>query len=74
MTLAWPSLVENLLLQFMNMTSLMMVGRLGSSALAGVGVANQVSMLLQVVFMGLSIGNTSLVARSVGAQRFADAR
>jgi len=74
MALAWPSLVENLLLQFMNMTSLMMVGRLGSSALAGVGVANQVSMLLQVVFMGLSIGNTSLVARSVGAQRFADAR
>jgi putative MATE family efflux protein len=74
LALAWPSLVENLLLQFMNMASLMMVGRLGSNALAGVGVANQVSMLLQVLFMGLSIGNTSLVARSVGARRDEDAR
>src|SRR5687768_8255318 len=69
LALAWPSLVENLLLQFMMMASLMMVGRLGSSALAGVGVANQVAQLLQVLFMGLSIGNTSLVARSVGARR-----
>ena len=74
LALAWPSLVENLLLQCMMMASLMMVGRLGSSALAGVGVANQVAQLLQVLFMGLSIGNTSLVARSVGARRFDDAR
>lgn len=65
--LAWPSLVENLLLLAMNMASLMMVGRLGSAAMAGVGIANQVAMLLQVVFMGLSVGNTALVARSVGA-------
>ena len=74
LALAWPSLVENLLLQFMMMASLMMVGRLGSTALAGVGVANQVAQLLQVVFMGLSVGNTALVARSVGARRFDDAR
>ncbi len=58
----------------MSMASLMMVGRLGSEALAGVGVANQVAMLLQVVFQGLAVGNTSLVARSVGAQRYADAQ
>src|SRR5688500_20297195 len=74
LALAWPSLVETLLLQFMMMASLMMVGRLGSTSLAGVGVANQVAQLLQVVFMGLSVGNTSLVARSVGARRFDDAR
>lgn len=74
LSLAWPSLVENLLLQLMMMGSLMMVGRLGSGALAGVGVANQVAQLLQVLFMGLSVGNTSLVARSVGARRYEDAR
>ncbi len=53
--LAWPSLLENLLLLAMNMASLMMVGRLGSAAMAGIGIANQVAMLLQVVFMGLSV-------------------
>jgi putative MATE family efflux protein len=74
LALAWPSLVENMLLQLMTMASLMMVGRLGPASLAGVGVANQVAMLLQVVFQGLSVGNTALVARSVGAQRFDDAR
>jgi putative MATE family efflux protein len=74
MALAWPSLVENVLLLVMNMASLMMVGRLGPAAMAGVGLAGQVAMLLQVVFQGLSIGNTSLVARSVGAGRFGDAQ
>ena len=67
LALAWPSLVENLLLLFMGMASLMMVGRLGPSAMAGVGAANQVANLLVVLFSGLAIGNTSLVARAVGA-------
>jgi putative MATE family efflux protein len=49
------------------MASLMMVGRLGPAAVAGVGIANQVANLLIVLFSGLAIGNTSLVARAVGA-------
>ena len=74
LALAWPSLVENVLLLFMSMASLMMVGRLGSAAMAGVGVANQVSMLLQVIFQGLAVGNTSLVARAVGSGKYDDAQ
>lgn len=72
--LAWPSLVENVLLLAMGMISLMMVGRLGPAAMAGVGVANQVANLLIVVFSGLAVGNTALVARAVGAGRPYDAR
>ena len=67
LSLAWPSLVENLLLLAMSMASLMMVGRLGPAAMAGVGIANQVAMLLQVLFMGLSVGNLALVARATGS-------
>jgi putative MATE family efflux protein len=74
LALAWPSLVENLLLLVMNMASLMMVGRLGPAAMAGVGIANQMAMLLQVIFMGLAVGNTALVARAVGAGQHAVAR
>src|SRR6266542_1781594 len=68
-SLAWPSLAENVLLLFMGMASLMMVGRLGPAAVAGVGAANQVANLLVVMFSGLAVGNTSLVARAVGAGR-----
>jgi putative MATE family efflux protein len=69
MALAWPSLGENVLLLLMGMISLMMVGRLGPAAVAGVGIANQVANLLIVLFSGLAVGNTSLVARAVGAGR-----
>lgn len=72
--LAWPSLAENVLLLLMGMISLMMVGRLGPSAVAGVGLANQVAQLLVVVFSGLAVGNTALVARSVGAGNLQGAR
>jgi putative MATE family efflux protein len=74
LALAWPSLVENVLLLVMGMASLMMVGRLGPSAMAGVGLANQVAQLVVVVFSGLAVGNTALVARAVGAGRSAAAR
>jgi putative MATE family efflux protein len=67
LSLAWPSLVENVLLTAMGIVSMMMVGRLGATAVAGVGAANQVMNLLIVVFGGLAVGTTSLVARRVGA-------
>ena len=66
-SLAWPSIVENLLLVLVGIASMMMVGRLGATAVAGVGAANQVANLLIVIFSGLSVGNTALVARSVGS-------
>lgn len=66
-SLAWPSLVENVLLTAMGIVSMLMVGRLGASAVAGVGAANQVMNLLIVVFGGLAVGTTSLVARRVGS-------
>ena len=67
LALAWPSLVENVLLTTMGIISMMMVGRLGAAAVAGVGAANQVMNLLIVVFSGLAVGTTALVARRVGA-------
>jgi len=45
-----------------------MVGRLGASAIAAVGLSMQPLFLGQGVFMGLSVGTTALVARFIGAQ------
>lgn len=65
--LAWPSLVENLLQTMLGFVDLVFVGQLGPDAIAGVGLGNQLMVLLQVLFMGLAVGNTALVARAIGA-------
>ncbi|NBQ62088.1 MAG: hypothetical protein EBU40_07400, partial [Proteobacteria bacterium] len=50
LALAWPSVVENLLLLMLNTGSLMMVGHLGSAAMASVGAAGQISNVVIIVF------------------------
>src|SRR5512141_3149147 len=65
--LAWPSLIENLLQTMLGFVDLVFVGQLGADAIAGVGLGNQLMFLLQVSFMGLSVGNQALVARAIGA-------
>jgi putative MATE family efflux protein len=71
--LAWPSLVENLLQTMLGFVDLAFVGRLGPDAIAGVGLGSQLMFLLQVLFMGLAVGNTALVARAIGAKNHRDA-
>jgi len=73
LTLAWPSLVENLLQTMLGVVDLIFVGQLGPDAIAGVGLGNQLMFLLIVLFMGLAVGNTALVARAIGAQDKAEA-
>lgn len=66
--LAWPSLIENILQTMLVFVDLVFVGQLGPDAIAGIGLGGQLMFLLQVLFMGLAVGNTALVARSIGAQ------
>lgn len=66
--LAWPSLLESLLQTMLGVVDLIFVGSLGADAIAGVGLGSRLMMVLQVLFMGLSVGNTALVARAVGAK------
>jgi len=71
--LAWPSLVENILQTMLGFVDLIFVGQLGPDAIAGIGLGNQIMFLLQVLFMGLAVGNTALVARAVGAKDMREA-
>ena len=68
MRLAWPSLIENLLQTMLLVCDMIFVGQLGADSIAGVGLGSQLMTLLQVLFMGLAVGNTALVARAIGAQ------
>ena len=74
LALAWPSLVENLLLMMLNTGSLMMVGHLGARPMASVGAAGQISNVIIIVFSGIAAGTTALVARAVGAGNGVEAR
>ena len=66
--LAWPSLIENLLQTMLGVVDLIFVGKLGADAIAGIGLGTQLMFLLQVLYMGLAVGNTALVARAIGAK------
>jgi len=65
--LAWPSVADNLLATMVNIVAMIMVGSLGPTAIAAVGLSNQLIWLAQVVFLALGVGSTALVARAIGA-------
>ena len=65
--IAWPALVELLLVQLTSMVDMMMVGNIGPLAISAVGYTNQPKFLLSTMFMSLNVGNTALVARARGA-------
>jgi len=66
--LAIPAVMRNLLQTVIQMVSLMIVGSLGSSAIASVGIANRVFFVIIGVLSALSVGATAMVARCIGAR------
>ena len=64
-TIAWPSLLELMLTQLASMVNMIMVGRLGASALTAVGLTTQPKFLI-ISITSINVGTTALVARSKG--------
>jgi putative MATE family efflux protein len=71
--LAWPAIIEMLLQMMVGLFDTAMVGRLGASALAAVGLGAQVSMIFMTIFSSLTTGTVALVARAIGAGQEEDA-
>lgn len=71
--LAWPAVVEQLLVQLFNMVDMMMVGGVGPAAIAAIGLATQPIFLAMAAFIALNVGTTALVARFVGAGEVGEA-
>jgi putative MATE family efflux protein len=65
--LSWPMVVMESLWVISQIVDLLWVGRLGSSSIAGVGIANIVLNLVYAVDMGLIVGVRATVSRYVGA-------
>lgn len=64
--LAWPSILEQMLEMMVGMVSTIFMGRIGTTAVAAVGMDNMLVGFLQTVFSGLSIGTTVVIARLIG--------
>src|SRR5574337_700748 len=66
--LSIPVAIENLLHMSVFIIDAVMVGRLGTDALAAVGLAGILSFTITMIFSSLNVGSASIVARHIGAK------
>lgn len=66
--MAWPSALEALLVGLVSAIDTMMVGGLGTNAIAAVGITNQPRLILLAMIFSLNIGVTAVTARRKGQE------
>lgn len=66
--IAWPSITESFLISLVGMIDTMMVGGLGSRAIAAVGLTTQPKFVGLAVFISLNVAVSAIVARRKGEQ------
>ncbi|MHB9032198.1 MAG: MATE family efflux transporter [Anaerolineae bacterium] len=67
--LGLPAVGEQVLTMMVNLVNTMLVGYLGATALAGVGLAGSISFLASTFFTAVATGATTLIAHAIGAQK-----
>ena len=67
LSLSWPVMVGSSLNNLGPIIDMVWVGRLGASAVAGVGMAGIMVQLLDALKMGLDMGTRAVIARMIGA-------
>ncbi len=73
MTVAWPSMLEMLLVSLVGLVDTAMVSSLGESAIAAVGITTQPKFIGLCFFMSLGMAVSALAARRKGEQNEASA-
>jgi putative MATE family efflux protein len=73
-SMAWPSIAEQVLEMMVGIVSMMFMGSLGNAAVAAVGMVTTLMNFIQTVFAGLSIGTTVIIARVTGEGNTAEAK
>jgi len=68
--LAWPAILANISHTLVNLVDMMMVGQLGTLAIASVGLGAQFAWFMMPLMFAVSTGVLALVARFVGAKDF----
>ncbi|MBI2853243.1 MAG: MATE family efflux transporter [Chloroflexi bacterium] len=65
--LSWPIMISQSMNMFGPTIDMFWMGRLGSSAMAGVGVASMIVMVVNAIKQGIFTGTRAMIARSIGA-------
>lgn len=71
--IAWPSALETILVALIGAIDTMMVGGLGTNAIAAVGICTQPKFIIMATLLGLNTGVNVVVARRKGEERQDDA-
>ncbi|MBE0451859.1 MAG: MATE family efflux transporter [Clostridia bacterium] len=71
--LAIPAIIENISQVMIGVVDTYFVGKLGTEAIAGVGVTNLTMNMYIAFFLALGIGTTAVVSRNIGAGKIKDA-
>jgi putative MATE family efflux protein len=72
--LSWPMVIMEILWALSQIVDILWVGRLGSAAIAGVGIAGIITMMLMAMDLGIIMGIRAMVARFIGAGDYEGAR
>lgn len=65
--LAIPAMIENISQVFIGVVDTYFIGKIGTEAIAGVGVTNLTMNVYIAFFLALGIGTTAAVSRNIGA-------
>ncbi|MBC7234224.1 MAG: MATE family efflux transporter [Chloroflexi bacterium] len=66
--LGLPAVGERILSLLVNIVNTMLVGHLGASALAAVGLSGTIEMIGTTFFQAVAVGATALIAQAIGAK------
>ncbi|AGK98890.1 MATE family efflux transporter [Clostridium pasteurianum] len=72
--LAWPTIIEQVLIMMVGIVSTILVSKLGKESIAAVGMVNNLVNFSQTIFAGLSIGSTIIIARVTGESGIKNAK
>ncbi len=66
MRMAWPSVIETVLISLITSVDTIMVSTMGAAAIAAVGITSQPRMVLLAIIFSLNVGVVAIVARRRG--------
>lgn len=64
--LAIPMIISNMMQAGLNLVDMFWVGRLGAAAIAAVAMSGSLLMIVMFIMIGIGIGTTAMVSRSIG--------
>lgn len=73
MALALPAMIENILQVLIGVVDTYFIGKIGTEAIAGVGVTNLIMNIYIAFFLALGVGTTAIVSRNIGGDNIENA-